>query len=146
MLELNLNQQLMGFDFGTRHIGVAIGQLITQTATPLQTIKNRNGIPDWDAINNLHRQWDLQAFIVGVPLNMDGSDQNITVLARQFIQDLGRRFPIPVYPVDERLSTVAAKTELFERGGYKALSKNNIDNNAAKLLLEQWMRGQNTPI
>jgi putative pre-16S rRNA nuclease len=140
MLNLVSDRHLLGFDFGTKYIGVAVGQLITKTATPLTTVSNTAGNPDWDKVSQLTQQWDAQALVVGIPLNMNGTAQMLTELAQDFVQALQNRFPIPVYTVDERLTTASAKSELFEHGGYKALSKTNIDQNSARIILEQWLK------
>lgn len=129
----------IAFDFGTKHIGVAVGQTVTQTASPLNFLAAEKGIPDWNQISKLIDQWQPIGFVVGVPLNMDNSSQPITHKVRKFITALQQKFLLPVYSVDERLTTVEAKQKLFELGGYKALKTISIDSYAAKLILESWM-------
>lgn len=129
---------LFGFDFGMKRIGVAIGQMITQTARPLETLNAVNGILQGDALIKLVRKWGPNAFVVGVPLNMDGTDQPISTSARQFAQTLRDQFSVPVYEMDERLTTKAARERLFEQGGYKALQSGQIDQVAATLILQNW--------
>lgn len=132
-------QKLLAFDFGMKRIGVAAGQTMTQTASPLTTLPAKDGIPDWSAIAKLIKTWQPDALIVGIPLNMDGSEQTLTARARDFSQALRERFQIMVYEADERLTTKAAREALFARGGYKNLQKNNIDQVAALLILEHWL-------
>jgi len=133
---------LLGFDFGTKYIGVAVGQTITQTARALTTLKAEKGIPDWLVVDALIRTWQPHAFVVGIPLNMDGTEQPLTQLAREFTKLLGERYLLPVYHMDERLTTVAAKEQLFTEGGYRALEKKKIDSLAAQLILQNWLKQQ----
>lgn len=129
---------LIAFDYGTKRIGVAVGQMITMTANPLACLAASCTI--WDQVQQLIEQWRPDAFVVGVPLNMDGSDGPITIKAKKFAANLSEKFNLPVYQVDERLTTVEAKQVLYDLGGYKALKKTSIDSFAAKLILESWMR------
>ncbi len=137
------NQTYLGFDFGTKRIGVAVGQALTKTASPLKNLSAQDGVPDWQLIQKLIEQWRPQALIVGIPLNMDGSEQAITKRARRFANRLHERFKLPVHGIDERLTTVSARSELFDSGGYKALKKQEIDSFAAKLILESWLNLEN---
>jgi putative holliday junction resolvase len=130
------------FDFGTKYIGIAFGQTITSTAKPLETIKAVDGDIAWSRIDALIKEWSPQALIVGLPLNMDGTDQKIAKKAREFAKSLKEKFHLPVELFDERLSTVEAKAHLFEKGGFKALKKTDIDAMAAKIILESWMASQ----
>ncbi|RDI46546.1 Holliday junction resolvase RuvX [Aquicella lusitana] len=129
---------LIGFDFGMKRIGVAIGQTITQTARPLDTIQSKEGEPNWDAITHLIKKWLPDALVVGIPLNMDGTDQAITHHARAFANKLHDRFKLPVYEMDERLTTKDARERLFIQGGYKALQGGQVDRVAAQLILQNW--------
>ena len=135
MTKLNI---LIGFDFGTKRIGVAIGQTITQTARPLDTIHAKDGIPHWPALDKLIQKWLPDALVVGIPLNMDGTDQRISQQARQFAKVLREHFKLPVYEMDERLTTKAAREYLFNEGGYKALQDGQVDQVAAQLILQNW--------
>jgi len=130
---------VLGFDFGMKHIGVAVGQTTTRTATPLTSLKATQGIPNWDQIGQLIDTWGAKALVVGIPLNMDGTEQPITAAAKKFSNRLQDRYQLPVYPVDERLTTVEAKQQLFEAKGYRGLDKKSIDSYAAKLILESWL-------
>ena len=130
--------QTLAFDFGLARIGVAIGQSITQTASPLDTLRAKDGVPNWQLVEQLIKQWQPQKVIVGEPFNMDGSDQLITKRARKFANQLHGRYGVQVEMVDERLSSASAREELFEYGGYKKLQKSQIDSVAAVLILESW--------
>jgi len=121
---------LLCFDFGTKRIGVAVGQFITQTATPLETVKNKNKRPDWVHIKRLIDEWQPDALIVGVPLNMMGEMQEMTVASEKFMRQLHGRFHLPVYDVDERLSSF----EAAQRTG----KTTDLDPVAAQAILETW--------
>jgi putative holliday junction resolvase len=133
------NVTFIAFDFGTKKMGVAVGQNVTLTASPLESLPMTKGSPNWQSITQLIAKWHPVAFILGIPLNMDATEQAITHKARNFASLLQAKFGLPVYEVDERLSTVAARQQLYELGGYSALRKVSIDSFAAKLLLESWM-------
>ena len=130
---------LLGFDFGMKRIGVAVGQTVTQSARPLKTIKAKEGVPDWDEIEQLIKIWQPDAFIVGIPLNMDGTEQLLTKSVYTFMEQLQARYSLPVYGMDERLSTVDAREHLFQKGGFKALQNGQVDSVAAQLILQNWL-------
>ena len=129
----------MGFDFGTKRIGVAVGQDVTKTANPLKNIPVKAGIPLWKDIVQLIHQWSPTALVVGIPYNMDGSEQAMTHLAREFAQQLAHHTGLVVHEVDERLSTVAAREHVFKQQGFKGLQETAIDAVAAQVILEAWM-------
>ena len=133
---------LLGFDYGTKQIGVAVGQVITGQARELCVLKAQNGVPDWNRVEALIKEWQPDAVVVGLPLNMDGTEQEITVRARKFGNRLHGRFGKPVEFKDERLTTTDARARLFERGGYKALDKGSVDGVSAQLIVEAWMEEQ----
>jgi len=125
---------LLCFDYGEKRIGVAVGQPLTGTATPLETIAVRRGLPDWERIEALIAEWRPDAFVVGNPLNMDGTRQSVTESADRFARQLGGRFGMPVFRADERLSTVEAKNLLRRTRDLDAVS--------AQLILETWLAGR----
>ena len=130
---------LLSFDFGTKSIGVATGQMVTATAQPLPAIKANDGIPDWNIVETVLREWMPDLVVVGLPLNMDGTEQPITQRAKKFANRLNGRFGVKVFLQDERLTTASAKEFIFSHGGYKALEKGKIDSVSAALILESWM-------
>jgi putative holliday junction resolvase len=133
--------KLMSFDFGLKHIGVAIGQTFTKNANPLKTLAAMEGVPrDWAELDHLIRHWRPQAFIVGIPLNMDGTHQSVTIPARDFAFLLKARYNLAIHGYDERLTTKEAKSRLFDSHGYKALKKDKVDAVSAALILEGWMQ------
>jgi putative holliday junction resolvase len=129
---------LLGFDFGTKRIGIAVGQTVTQTARPLDTISAKDGEPNWQSIEKLIKKWLPDALVVGIPLNMDGTEQRITSAARNFAKQLYERYSLPVYEMDERLTTKDARERLFNEGGFKALQDGQVDRIAAQLILQNW--------
>ena len=129
---------LLGFDFGTRSIGVAIGQEITGSAQPLRALKANDGVPNWDEIQKLLTEWQPDLVIVGLPLNMDGTEQPLTARARKFANKIHGRFGVSVKLHDERLSTVEARAGLFEHGGFRALNKGSVDSASAVIILESY--------
>lgn len=129
---------LLAFDFGTKSIGVAIGQQLTGTARPLMALKAQDGTPDWNRIEALLKEWLPDRVVVGLPLNMDGTEQSLTARARKFANRIHGRFGVQVDLHDERLSTVEARAELFERGGFRALNKGSVDSLSAVIILESW--------
>lgn len=133
---------ILAFDFGTYSIGCAVGQDITGTAQGLPSFKAQDGIPNWDQIEKVIKEWQPERLVVGLPLNMDSSEQPLTQRAKKFANRLNGRFNLPVELQDERLTTVSAKAEIFERGGYKALKKDKVDSISACLILESWFEAQ----
>ena len=109
---------LLAFDFGTKSIGVAVGQRITGTARPLPAIKAQDGTPDWNLIERLLKEWQPDEIIVGLPLNMDGTEQPLTARARKFANRIHGRFG--------------------EQGGYRALNKGKVDSASAVIILESY--------
>ena len=128
----------LGFDFGKKYIGVAVGQELTGSASPLGSVKANDGIPHWDNLEKYLKEWQPDALVVGLPLNMDGSEQQLTLDAKKFGKRLQGRFGIEVLFQDERLTTADAKAQLFSRGGYRNLKKDNIDAESAKLIIESY--------
>lgn len=132
------NRTIIAFDFGTLSIGIAIGQEITATARPLTAIKAKDGKPNWLDIEKIIQEWQPELAIVGLPLSMDGTEQPISNQARKFANRLHGRFGIQVTLHDERLTTIEARAQLFNQGGYRALNKIKIDSISAVIILESW--------
>ncbi|WP_237467830.1 Holliday junction resolvase RuvX [Vibrio stylophorae] len=136
-------QTILAFDYGTKSIGVAIGQAITSTARPLKALPARDGIPNWDQLEALLKEWQPDCLVVGLPLDMDGAPlEGITPRAKKFANRLHGRFGVQVELHDERLSTKSARSDLFAQGGYKALTKGNVDSQSAVIILESWFERQ----
>lgn len=130
----------LGFDFGNKKIGVAIGQTTTGTASPLQTLRSHNQKIDWDAIGRLIEEWKPAGLVVGLSKQADGSDNLITPRMQKFCRQLHGRFQLPVYQIDEALSTFEAKQMLFDELGLRAAKLWEVqDQLAAQLILQSWL-------
>lgn len=125
---------VLAFDFGTSRIGVAYGQSLTGTAQALKEIPARDGIPNWDQLQLLIREWQPNCLLTGLPLNMDGSENEMCRRARKFARRLHGRFGLPSYLWDERLSSNEAKN-LKPSDNYK---RDAVDSLAAATILESW--------
>lgn len=134
------NGVFLGFDFGYKRIGVAVGQRLTCSASPLTTLDAKMGVPDWNVVQKIIAQWSPQALIVGLPTCIDDSALYTTSAAKRFAKQLRKQFALPVHLVDERLSTVEARGQLFEQGGYRKIKKTEVDSIAACIILEQWLQ------
>ena len=137
-----MTQTLLAFDYGVKNIGVAYGQTLSGTATEIPPIKARDGVPNWDDVAALLKEWQPDLLLVGLPLNMDGTESELCPRARKFGNRLHGRFGVQVEMVDERLSTFAAKEEAAERGHRGNYGQAPVDSIAARLILESWMNGQ----
>ena len=140
---------LLGFDFGTKRIGIAIAQEAIGTARPLVTVKAIKHKPDWDSISKIISEWQPDLLVVGLPLHMDGTEQEMTQAARRFSNQLNGRYQIPVTLMDERLSSDEAETILNEQqasptGSRSSLfqDKAQIDMISAQLILQSWISQQ----
>lgn len=137
-------ETIIAFDFGVRRIGVAVGQQVTNSANPLETVTNGADGPDWQRIEQLVREWRPQRLIVGMPLHADGSPSDIGRLASAFADAL-ERFELPVERVDERYSSVEAQAMLKaqrEQGLRGRIDKATIDSAAATLIAERWLKNE----
>jgi putative Holliday junction resolvase len=133
----------LGFDFGTKKIGVAVGQLTTATANSLQTLRSPNEAPNWQAIEGLVKEWQPAGFVVGVSRQHDGTDNPVTPRMLKFCRQLNGRFNLPVHQQDEMLSTFEAKQLLFDDVHVNATKLWAVqDELAAQLILQTWLNGQ----
>ncbi|HKY69953.1 MAG TPA: Holliday junction resolvase RuvX, partial [Gammaproteobacteria bacterium] len=135
--EMPSTVRVLGFDYGQKRIGVAIGQSVTQTASPLTTLPATNGIPDWQTLQEIIDKWKPDFCIVGIPYNPEGSEstqQN----AQRFANQLHEHTQLPVLRIDEHLSTVSAKERL--RAQNKIPNKTNVNAMAAAIILESWFQ------
>lgn len=133
----------LGFDFGNKKIGVAVGQTTTATASALQTIRSLNQTPNWEVISQLIQEWQPIGLVVGISKQQDGSDNPITPRMRKFCRQLEGRYHTPVYQVDETLSTFEAKQLLFDDLNVSAAKLWQVqDQLAAQLILQSWLNNQ----
>ena len=144
--------RVLAFDFGLGHIGVAVGNESLGTAQTLKALLAVNGTPKFpDELKALFKQWQPEYVVVGYPLNMDGTDEEIGLRARKFGHRLMSTFKIRVYFKDERLTSTSAREEIFTyQGGYRALAKNKgrVDSTAARMILEGFfdLGGRNSDV
>ena len=136
---MNLDSKvILAFDFGLKHIGVAIGQEITNTAETFFSLKAKNGEPDWRKLDTLIKEWNPKLLVVGNPLNMDGSNSEIKKKSDKFSNLINKRYNIPVELMDERLTTREAKDRLKAEEDNFASSGRDTHQIAAQIILENW--------
>lgn len=131
-----LSGRLLGFDFGLKRIGVAVGNTHAKTAQAHCVVPSQDGRPDWAKITQLFTQWQPVAAVVGLPKRLDGTDQPLTQSARKFGQRLGGRYRLPIYFIEEQLSSVAAENMAPQT---KHHSHKHLDDLAAQIILTNWL-------
>src|SRR5690348_4553836 len=132
----------LGFDYGARRIGVAVGNALTGTARALEVIANGAQGPDWPRVDALMREWQPQILLVGLPLTMEGEEQKNSAAARAFAARLDEKYKLPTQLVDERLSSREAAHRFAQRrAGGQARRKHAaaLDAVAAEIIIEQWL-------
>lgn len=138
---LTVIEIIIGFDFGIKKIGVAIGQKLTCTAQPLTVLQSKFGVPNWKYIEKIYNEWKPTTFVVGLPLQLNGETQPITILALKFAMQLKNRFPVTVKMHDERFTTNEAR--LHQNPNYRnniyIRKKYTIDAIAAEIILKSWL-------
>lgn len=141
-------QSIIGFDFGQLRIGVAIGQGLTQTTRPIDTVVVKQYKPDWDHISRLLEKWQPDLVIIGLPLTEDGGEQEMSKRARRFANQINGRYQLPIELVDERFSSAEAEHIIRDarRSGQlkRKNSKRAIDQVAAELIIQTWWSEQPT--
>ena len=125
---------VLGFDYGAKRIGVAAGNTLTNTTTPLGIAPVRPDGPDWDTLAGYFTEWEPDLCVVGMPSHADGSPHRLASAITGFARQLKRRFGITVDTIDERLSSVEAAQRVARRSGAA------IDATAAQVILETWLR------
>lgn len=145
-----MNNRVLGFDYGTKKIGVAVGNRITNTTQPLKPVFARNSQPNWQNIDALIIEWKPGTLVVGLPLNLDGSSGEMALKASQFADTLKTRHSIPVTLIDERLSSSEADALIREsiQPGKSAARKrkNTRDCVAAELILRTYLTDNPAPV
>lgn len=134
--------RVIGFDFGLRSIGLAVGNTDTGTVTPLGANRARDGKPDWEQLDACITEWDPDALLVGIPLNMDGTESELSRLARKFLRRLHARYHLPCHAMDERLSTFEARQDLGRQPNF---DKARLDATAASIILKNWLEQHRNP-
>jgi putative Holliday junction resolvase len=133
---------VLAFDFGLRRIGVACGDSVSRNASALETVPAGPKGPRWESIGAMIRDWQPDLAVVGLPYNVDGSDNEMTGAARGFAAELARRFALQVVMVDERYSSLeaAARLQAARASGLRRrrVAKADVDAAAACVILERW--------
>jgi putative Holliday junction resolvase len=130
----------MAFDFGTQKMGMAVGQSLIESATPLALFPMKDGIPNWDELLKIVKQYQPSLFLVGLPLNMDDSESELSARSRKFARRLRHQTNIETLMVDERLTTREARDELGHYQAQGRAKKLSADSVAAALFIESWYR------
>lgn len=130
---------VLGFDFGLQRIGLATGQTITGTSNPLTTLKSVQRAPDWVGIESHISRWRPDALVVGIPRHLDGGESDMTRAAEKFCRQLERRFALPVYRVDESLTSFEAESHLRRETKLGQHNKHEIDKIAAAIIVQSWL-------
>lgn len=133
---------VLGFDVGSRLIGVAVGNRVTASARALAAVPVRESGPDWALLDNLQRQWLPDTLIVGLPLAPDGTEQPASRLARRFAEHLRQRYKAPVALVDEQYSSQEAARRFAQAraaGQRRRRDAATIDAEAAAVIVERWL-------
>lgn len=132
-------QTVIGFDYGEQRIGIATGQTISASATPLITLNAINQKPDWNKIEKIIEEWQPDALIVGLPLFLDGSASDMTKKASRFARQLEGRFHLPVHLINESLTSFEAEQHLTKKNQH---NKQEIDKIAAAIIVQSWLEQQ----
>lgn len=139
-LDLEKINRVLGFDFGLKRIGVAVGQKLTRTASPVGIVLAQQGEPNWKEVKKIIAEWRPDALLVGLPLNMDDTLSPMAERAQQFAKALEEHCQLPVICVDERLSTFEAKSEFMRIHGLEGIRRGQrVDPFAAVILVESWL-------
>lgn len=135
----NKVQSLMGFDYGKKRIGLAVGQRLLQSGNGIGYVNATDGKPNWEQLDAFIKEWQPDGFVVGLPINMDGTESDMSRRANKFSKRLQGRYGKPCFTIDERLSTFAAKEEAKAQGHKGHYKSDPIDALAAQFILESWL-------
>lgn len=129
---------LLAFDFGSKRIGIAVGNTLLRRASPLTTIGEEKTDARFARIAALLKEWQPDALVVGLPANDDGTPHALTALCRRFANRLKGRFKLPTILLDERYTSLAASAQLDEEGIHGMKQKSLIDQYAAQQILQAY--------
>ena len=134
---------VIAFDFGLKRTGVAIGNTITGSATPECTLNSKDNQPDWDGISNLFNEWQPTQVVVGIPTELDGSENPLNKTIQRFCNQIQGRYNVKVDQENEQFTSIEAAQrlkQLRQTGRKKKITKDEVDKIAASIILENWMR------
>jgi len=134
---------IIAFDFGLKRTGVAVGNTLTGSASPICTLQSRNEQPDWQGISRLFDEWKPERLVVGMPTELDGSESPLTKRINRFCNQLNGRYNLPVDQENEQFTSIEAAArlkQLRQSGRKKKVMKEEVDKIAASIILENWMQ------
>ena len=130
---------IIGFDFGQKRIGVAIGNNISKSAQALITIESASNNQKFEAIQKIMDEWQPVSIVVGVPFNVDGSEHKVTNLCKKFAKQLEQKYALPIHLIDERYTSIEASYEIQHKKIDLKKKKLLIDQIAAKIILQSYL-------
>jgi len=130
---------IIGFDFGQKRIGVAIGNNISKSAQALITIESASNNQKFEAIQKIMDEWQPVSIVVGVPFNVDGSEHKVTNLCKKFAKQLEQKYALPIHLIDERYTSIEASYEIQDKKIDLKKKKLLIDQIAAKIILQSYL-------
>ena len=134
---------VLGFDVGNKRIGVAVGQTLTKTANPVTILKAQNLKPDWQRVRELISEWRPKAIVMGMPDHADDTENPVATAVIKMARRLEQDFRVPIYFIDERLSSVEAKNHLNKNGQQSIKASHKpVDDIAAQIILQSWLDEQ----
>lgn len=131
-----MEEIILGFDYGIKNIGVAVGNRLTNTAQPVTILKATDGQPNWDEIEILIKEWQPNAIVVGIPYTADGTVTPHIQRILKFIKRLHGRYGLPVHEVDERASSMESEQYIKPSKKHK---KGQLDAHAAAIIVERYL-------
>jgi len=141
-----LSTSVLAFDFGLKRTGVAVGNTLTGSATPECTLISKDEKPDWEGISKLIDNWKPSQIVVGLPVELDGSDSPLKKRIDRFCNQLNGRYNLPVDQENEQFTSIEAAErlkQLRQSGRNKKVTKDEVDKIAASIILEGWMLKNN---
>jgi putative Holliday junction resolvase len=130
---------IIGFDFGQKRIGVAVGNNVYKTAQALITIDSSSNSQKFEAIQKIIEEWQPISIVVGVPFNVDGSEHKVTNLSKKFAKQLEQKYSLPTHLIDERYTSIEANHEIKDKKIDLKKKKLLIDQIAAKIILQSYL-------
>ena len=141
-----MSTSVLAFDFGLKRTGVAVGNTLTGSATPECTLISKDEKPDWEGISKLIDNWKPSQIVVGLPVELDGSDSPLKQRIDRFCNQLNGRYNLPVDQENEQFTSIEAAErlkQLRQSGRNKKVTKDEVDKIAASIILEGWMLKNN---
>ena len=134
---------VIAFDFGLKRTGVAVGNTVIGSATPECTISSKDEQPNWDDISKLFKEWQPTQIVVGMPIELDGSENPLKKRIDRFCNQIQGRYNVPVDQENEQFTSIEAAQrlkQLRQSGRKQKVSKDEVDKIAAAIILENWMK------